>query len=97
MPGLRETVPLSLSQDMSDIPEWAEKLDESDVPVMPLFLQRRWARISRQYMRVYLRGADACEAIKLVREMRTDGRHRDTSDTRMRKGEAKMAKAANSM
>ena len=86
---------------MSDIPLWAESMD--DVPVMPLFLQRRWARISRQYMRVYLQGADACEAIELVRGMRTNGRHRDTSDAsdtsdaRMKKTEAKMAEAANSM
>lgn len=79
---------------ISDIPAWAKDLD--DVPVMPLYLQRRWARITRQYMQVYLKGANACQAINLVSAMRTDGRHRDTSDPRMRKSEAEMAAAATS-
>ena len=50
LPGLREIVPLSLSQDLSDLPIWAQDMD--DVPVMPVYLQRRWARISRQYIHV---------------------------------------------
>ena len=83
------------SQDLSDIPEWAK--DFTDVPVMPLYLQRRWARITRQYIETYWKGADAVEAKKLVLAMRTEGRHRDTSDPRMIKVEAEMAAAANHM
>ena len=91
LPGLRETVPLSLSQDLSDIP--VSMLDEHgnpppDLPVAPLFLQRRWARISRRYMQEYLKGADGCEAIRAVK---THARHRDTSDPRVRHVEAALA------
>ena len=63
------------------------------MPVAPLFLQRRWARISRQYMLQYLKGDDACAAIKAVAAMRSK-RHRDTSDSRLRRVEAKMAELA---
>ena len=49
--GLRETIPISLSQDLSDLPE--HMVSQVDVPVAPLFLQRRWARISWQYMLQY--------------------------------------------
>lgn len=70
-------VPISLSQDLSDVPAWAQHM--TDVPVMPLYLQRRWARISRQYMFAYLKGANAEEAALIVASMRTSARHRDTS------------------
>lgn len=63
LPGLREIVPLSISQDLSDLPTWAA--DMEDVPVMTVYLQRRWARISRQYMEEYRRGADVIEAAAL--------------------------------
>ena len=75
--GLRDTVPLSLTQDLSEV---ADMSDATDLPVSPLYLQRRWARISRQYMREYRKGADACDAIRAVTEQRTKAhaRHRDT-------------------
>ena len=89
--GLRDTVPLSLSQDISELPE--ELRDSPDLPVSPLYLQRRWARISRQYMHEYRKGLDACEAIRRVTEQRTkpQARHRDTNDSRSRQQEACMA------
>ena len=37
LPGLRETVPLSLSQDLSDIP--AHKADDPELPVGSITLQ----------------------------------------------------------
>ena len=89
--GLRETIPISLSQDLSDLPE--HMASQVDVPVAPLFLQRRWARISWQYMLQYWKGADACEAIKAVACERSK-RHRDTSDPRSRRVEAKLAAMA---
>ena len=46
------------------------------------------------YMSKYWKGANACEAHAAVRSMRTDGRHRDPNDSRMRKEEASMAAAA---
>ena len=88
-------VPLSLSQELSDIPTWAQGM--ADVPVMPVYLQRRWARITRQYMFTYLKGANAEDASRIVNSMRTDGRHCDTSDPRMRKTEAEIAAASNHM
>ena len=90
--GLRETVPLSLSQDIDDVPDRLR--DRVDLPVMPLHAQRRWARISRQYMHEYRKGKDACEAIKTVTEQRRSKRHRDCGDSRMRSVEAAMAAKA---
>ena len=95
--GLRDTVPLSLTQDLSEV---ADMSDATDLPVSPLYLQRRWARISRQYMREYRKGADACDAIRAVTEQRTKAhaRHRDTSDSsRCRKQEAEMAAQSSGM
>ena len=94
--GLRYTVPLSLSQDMSDLPDGEST---ADLPVAPLYLQRRWARISRQYMHEYRKGADAHEAILRVTEQRTKAhaRHRDTSDSRSRQQEAAMAALSSGM
>lgn len=63
------------------------------MPVAPLFKQRRWARISCQFMREYWKSADAWGAIKAVASQRSK-RHRDTSDIRSRKVEAKLAAAA---
>lgn len=91
LPGLREVVPISLSQDIGDVPQ--HMLSQLDVPVAPLFLQRRWARISRQYMFQYWKGACACDAVKAVAAQRSK-RHRDTSDGRLRKVEAEMAAQA---
>ena len=89
--GLRETVPLSLSQDLSDIP--AHLAGREDLPVAPLYLQRRWARISRQYMIEYRKGANAFDAIKAVASQRSK-RHRDMNDRRSRQVEAKLAEMA---
>ena len=94
--GLRDTVPLSLTQDLSEVVDMSAC---SDLPVSPLYLQRRWARISRQYMREYRKGSDACDAIRAVTEQRTmaHARHRDTSDSRCRKQEAQMAALSSGM
>ena len=68
------------SQDISDLAD-GESPDEQtpDLPVAPLYLQRRWARISRQYMHEYRKGGDVHEAILRVTEQRTKAhaRHRD--------------------
>lgn len=85
--GLREIVPLSLSQDLSDVPE--HLAHRQDLPVAPILLQRRWARISRQYMAAYRSGADGCEAIRAVKAQRTK-RHRDVNNPRARRAEAAM-------
>ena len=52
---------------------------KEDVPVAPLYLQRRWARISRQYMLEYSKGANGSDAIKAVKAYRHT-KHRDTAD-----------------
>ena len=92
--GLRETVPISMSQDKSDLP--AHLASREDLPVAPLYLQRRWARISRQYMAEYRKGADGCAAIHAVKALRSK-RHRDTSDPRSRQVEAEMAALSGNM
>jgi hypothetical protein len=86
IPGLRETVPLALSQDLTDVPA-------DGAPVSPLYLQRRWARISRQFGIEYLKGADVCEVMGLVAQKRSS-RHRDPNDRRSAKVEAAMAAAS---
>ena len=55
--GLRETVPLSLSQDASDVPQ--RLTDSEELPVVGLLMQRRFARISHQFRKAYLQGAGA--------------------------------------
>lgn len=92
LPGLRETVPIALSQDIGDLPEHLQASPE--LPVAPLFKQRRWARVSRQYMIEYGKGQDANKAIQMVKSMRTSKRHRDTNDSRSRQVEAQMAARA---
>ena len=93
--GLRETVPISLSQDISDLPLHLQ--GRADLPVCPLYAQRRWARISRQYMHEYRKGANACDAIRNVTAQRTQKRHRDTNDSRSRQVEARMASLSRGM
>ena len=83
--GLRETIPIALSQDLTDVPVAMQ--DRTDLPVIPVLLQRRHARISWQYADSYRHGADACEAAIQVKSKR----HHDTGDARMRKREATMA------
>ena len=94
LPGLRETVPIALSQDVSDLP--AHLAADEGLPVCPLFLQRRHARISRQFMAQYRQGANASDAIKSVHSQRTSKRHRDPNEIRSRQVEARMAALANS-
>ena len=89
LPGLRETVPTSLTQDLSKLP--LHLANQSDLPVAPLFLQRRWARISRQFMAAYRREANGADAIKSVKSQRTSKRHRDPNDKRSKQVEAQMA------
>lgn len=83
--GLRETIPIALIQDLKDLTVAMQ--NRPDLPVVPVLLQRRHARISWQYAAEYLLGADACDAMKHVKSKR----HHDTGDARMRKREARMA------
>lgn len=92
LPGLRETIPIAIGQELRDLPAHMSHSND-EVPVAPVLLQRRWARISRQYMAEYRKGADACGAIQAVKAQRLK-RHRDTSDARSRKIEAQMAAAS---
>ena len=48
--------------------------------VADILMQRRWARISRQYIAEYWKGADACDAMKAVVKMRNNNRHRDVGN-----------------
>jgi hypothetical protein len=89
LPGLRETVPIALTQDVSRLP--AHLQGQADLPVAPLFLQRRWARISRQFMAEYSRGANGADAITGVNSVRTSKRHRDPNDKRSKREEGMMA------
>ena len=92
LPGLRETVPISLSQNTSSLP--AHLRGGPDLPVAPLFLQLRWARISRAFMAEYRKGVDACDAIKAVKGQRGSKRHRDPNDSRSKNVEAAAAALA---
>jgi len=84
-------VRIALSQSLDELPE--ELRDCPDLPVSPLFKQRRWARISWQYAREYRKGTGADSVFQAVMAQRTQ-RHRDTSDSRMRQVEARMEMAA---
>lgn len=90
-------MPISLSQCIDDLP--ASMKDRDNLPVSPLYLQRRWARISRQYMHEYRKGANACEALSAVTAQRTQGhkRHRDPNDSRCRQVEAAISALAGGM
>jgi hypothetical protein len=90
LPGLRETVPIALSQDVSKLP--AHLASQPDLPVAPILLQRRWARISRQFMAEYLKGANGADAIVQVNAQRTSARHRDPN--RSKQVEGRMAALA---
>ena len=48
--GLREVVPISLSQNIDELPGHLQQQHGDELPVSPLYMQRCWARISRQYM-----------------------------------------------
>ena len=57
----------TLSQDISDLPQHMQSHSS-----LPVYLQRHWARISRQFMHEYRKlGADACAAIVAVTSQRT--------------------------
>mmetsp|Transcript_25699 Transcript_25699/g.78107 ORF Transcript_25699/g.78107 Transcript_25699/m.78107 type:complete len:223 (-) Transcript_25699:35-703(-) len=85
--GLRQTMKLALSQRVSEIPE--DMRGSTDLPVAPLLLQRRHARISWQYWAEYAKGPRCANVVKAVAEKRS-ARHRDTSDRRSRQAEAAM-------
>lgn len=69
--GLRETVPVSLSQYLNDIPN--HLLGKENLQVAPLFLQRRRARMTRQHMVEYMKGSAACDASKAAAHLETSG------------------------
>ena len=52
--ALRTMIPIALSQSPDEVPE--ELRSSPDLPVVPLFKQRRHARISLQYCSEYLKG-----------------------------------------
>ena len=88
--ALRSCVPIALSQTVEELPE--ELRDEQkhpDLPVSPLYKQRRWARISRQYMAEYRKGESGDAVVRAVNAQRSK-RHRDTGDPRARRAEAAM-------
>ena len=89
--GLRTIVPIALSQSLDELPE--ELRNKPDLPVSPLFKQRRWARISWQYCIEYRKGESGDAVFKAVMAQRSK-RHRDTSDARSRQAEARMEAAA---
>ena len=64
-----------------------------ELPVSPIYRQRRDARVSWQYFNEYGKGANCCAAVKAVAERRTK-RHRDMSDRRALQSEAAMAEQA---
>ena len=73
----------------TQVPE--EQRASTYLPVSPLFKQRRWARISWQYIIEYVKGVSGLQVVKNVAEQRSS-RHRDTS--RSRQAEAAMEAAA---
>ena len=54
--------------------------NQADLPVADIRMQRRWARVSRQYMAEYWKGADACDAMQAVAKMRNNNKHRDAGN-----------------
>ena len=69
---------------------------QADLPVADILMQRKWARISRQYMAEYRKGADASEAMKAVALQRNTNRRRDVGNrnAKVRLLEAEMDAAA---
>ena len=89
--ALRACVPIALSQTRDELPP---ELRESEaLPVAPIFKQRRWARISRQYMIEYGKGNSGDAVVRAVDAQRS-ARHRDTSDPRQRQAEARAEELA---
>ena len=84
-------MPISLSQSRDELPE--DLRDSPDLPVAPVYAQRRHARVSWQYFFEYSKGANCCEAVRRVAERRSK-RHRDMSDRRSLQAEAAMGEAA---
>ena len=91
LPALIKCLPIALSQTLEELPE--ELRDDPNLPVAPLFKQRRWARVSWQYFIEYAKGTAADKVVTAVAALRTK-RHRDTSDPRLRQAEAAMEAAA---
>jgi len=87
LPALIKCLPIALSQTLEELPE--ELRDDPNLPVAPLFKQRRWARVSWQYFIEYAKGTAADKVVTAVAALRTK-RHRDTSDRRLRQAEAAM-------
>ena len=69
--GCTLVVPISLSQNIDELPGHLQQQQSDELPVSPLYMLRCWARISRQYMHQYRLGKDACDAIKAVTGQRT--------------------------
>lgn len=84
-------MPIALSQSLDELPE--ELRNKPDLPVSPLFKQRRWACIAWQYTIEYRKGKSGDAVFKAVMARRSK-RHRDTSDARSRQAEARMEAAA---
>ena len=89
--ALRACVPIALSQTLDELPE--EVRTSPNLPVSPLFKQRRWARISWRYAAEYRKGESGNAVVRAVASM-SSKRHRGTSDPRARQAEAAMEAAA---
>ena len=90
LPGLRSALPIALSQALDELPADMRDGTDCELPVSPIFKQRRWARISWQYMAEYRKRLDCNEAVRAVAAQRSS-RHRDMNDARARPAEAAMA------
>lgn len=85
--ALRACIPIALSQTLDEVPE--ELRSNPDLPVAPVFKQRRWARISWRYAAEYRKG-DRGNAVVWAVARQSSSRHRDTNDPRARQAEAAM-------
>ena len=85
--ALRACVPIALSQTCEELPE--ELRMSPDLPVSPLFKQRRWARVSWRYAAEYRKG-ERGNAVVWAVARQSSKRHRDTNDPRARQAEAEM-------
>ena len=82
-------IPIALSQSLDELPE--ELRTSPELPVSPIYAQRRHAWVSWQYLREYAKGVGCSEAVMAVALLRSK-RHKDM--TRSLQVEALMAEKA---
>ena len=74
-------MPIALSQTLEEVPEELREAQHVWLPVSPIFKQRRWARISRQYMAEYRKGVRGNAVVRAVAAQRSK-RHKDMTCVR---------------